>query len=425
MKKTWAILLAAGQGSRLQAAGLPCPKQFLEWQGLPLFWHSAKTLSGLSALQGIVFVFPQDADSGGTLPVYSEMARTLDDRLPLGVVWKIAAGGARRQDSVAAGLAALPPEATHVLVHDAARPFASPPLVFAVYEALDAHAAVVPGIALADTVKRVTPEGLVAETPDRASLRAVQTPQGFRLDILRQAHAAAHADRCTGTDDAFLVERIGIPVFIVPGDPGNAKITSPADLALLERHENGSSHTPYSLPCSRGEKPMPTGNPLPQQCVPCTGFGYDVHRYGGSRPFILGGVPIATDIRIEAHSDGDTLLHALIDAILGCLGAGDIGTLFPDADKSYEGISSGILLSEVLDMADRANLCISHADLTIVAQVPKIAPHREAIAKNVAKLLRLPPSRVGCKATTEEHLGFTGEKKGIKAIAVVTATRSA
>ena len=419
----------------MQAAGLPCPKQFLEWQGSPLFWHSAKTLTSLPALQGIIFVFPPE--EAGSLPLpnplpllnplpcplarYAEMVRSLEAKAPLGVVWKLAQGGARRQDSVAAGMAALPPDATHVLVHDAARPFASPTLVLAVYTALGAHTAVVPGIALADTVKRITPDGLVAETPDRASLRAVQTPQGFRLDILRNAHVAAAADNCTGTDDATLVERIGLPVYIVPGETANAKITSPADLALLEGH--GSGHATPGLLFSHGEQAMQSGPSRSQNRVVCTGFGYDVHRYGGSRPFILGGVPIATDIRVEAHSDGDTLLHALIDAILGCLGAGDIGTLFPDADKKFEGISSGILLSEVLDMADKADLRISHADLTIVAQTPRIAPHREAIAKNVAKLLRLSPSLVGCKATTEEHLGFTGEKKGIKAIAVVSATR--
>ena len=410
MSKIWAILLAAGQGSRLQDAGLPCPKQFLEWDGLPLFWHSAKTLARLPALQGLVLVFPPEAPD---LSEYSAMVCVLQARSPLGVACTLTQGGARRQDSVARGLLALPPDATHVLVHDAARPFASPALILSVYKALAFHDAVVPGVALADTVKRITPDGLVAETPDRASLRAVQTPQGFRLDILCKAHAAAQKDSVSGTDDASLVERLGLPVFIVPGEASNAKITSPADLALLDAP--GSPRSP--------EDAMTKPVTHSKNRVPCTGFGYDVHRYGGSRPFILGGVPIPTDITIEAHSDGDTLLHALVDAILGCLGAGDIGALFPDTDKSHEGIASGIFLSEVLDMAARADLRISHVDLTIVAQVPKIAPHRQAIAKNVARLLGLAPSLVGCKATTEEHLGFTGEKKGIKAIALVTATR--
>ncbi|MDR0828409.1 MAG: 2-C-methyl-D-erythritol 2,4-cyclodiphosphate synthase [Desulfovibrio sp.] len=153
--------------------------------------------------------------------------------------------------------------------------------------------------------------------------------------------------------------------------------------------------------------------------LPRSGFGYDVHRYGGKRPFILGGVPIPCDLAIEAHSDGDVLLHALMDALLGCICAGDIGELFPDTDPSLDNVSSGVLLAEVLERCRIAAFTLTHADLTIVAEVPRIAPHRQAIAANLARLLALPSSCVNVKAGSEEKMGFTGEKKGIKAYALV------
>ena len=189
----------------------------------------------------------------------------------------------------------------------------------------------------------------------------------------------------------------GQPVRIVPGKSANIKITTPEDLRVL-----ASS---------------------PPQPIPCTGFGYDVHAYGGNRPMVLGGMPIAGAPFIKAHSDGDVLLHALCDAILGCLGLGDIGEHFPDNDERFENISSGILLSEVMDMARARGLCITHVDLTIIAQTPRLGPHKAAIRGNVARLMELADEQVNIKATTEEHLGFTGRKEGIKAVAVVTAAR--
>ncbi len=389
----WAILLAAGRGSRLAEHGAATPKQLLPLGGKPLLWRSAMTFSRLAFLRGIVFVVP-----ARHVDEYSDLLRSLDGGGVLGLPWKTAPGGERRQDSVCNGLLALPQECDAVLVHDSARPFASAPLMLRVAEALKAGAhAVIPGIPVTDTIKSVSSEGVVVQTHERSALRAVQTPQGFSRAPLEAAHARARAEGWEVTDDAALMERCGAPVLVVPGEEANRKITTPEDLALLVPH-----------------------TPAP---VPCTGFGYDVHRYGGNRPFILGGVPIPCGVMVAAHSDGDTLLHALMDALLGCIGGGDIGGMFPDTAPAFEGISSGVLLSEVLARTRREGLALTHADITIVAQTPRIAPFREAIAKNLASLLGLDRSFVNVKATTEEGLGFTGEKKGVKVMVVVSGLR--
>ena len=396
----WAIILAAGQSNRLSRHGITVPKQFLSLDGEPLFWRSAITFSRLAPVRGIIFVLPPHTSPSS----YEDFLRGLDKGGRLGLPWRIAAGGERRQDSVRHGLAALPSACDAVLIHDSARPFASPALMMRVIDAIEqGHSAVIPGIAVTDTIKAVDASGRVQCTHDRETLRAVQTPQGFTLGALHTAHARAAEQGWDVTDDASLMERCNLPVLVVEGEESNRKITTPHDLALLESSKENSMSA----------------------LIPCTGLGYDVHRYGGNRPFILGGVPIRTDVQVAAHSDGDTLLHALMDAMLGCIGGGDIGGMFPDADPAYDNISSGLLLAEVRERTLREGLTIVHADITIIAQTPRIAPHREAIAKNIAKLLHLSPNAVNVKATTEEHLGFTGEKKGIKVMAVVTGLRPA
>lgn len=385
----WAIVLAAGSGSRMADAGLAERKQFLPLGGRPLYWASARTLARVPRLKGLVLVFPP-----------SELAARcaeLDDILaaePLGAPCRSVAGGERRQDSVAAALAALPRDCAAVLVHDAARPFASAGLASRLLDALEAgEEAVIPGVPLKDTVKRVA-GGRVAGTPPRAELVAVQTPQAFRLSLLREAHAAAAREGWDVTDDAMLAERLGRPVAVVPGEEDNVKITTPEDLRLLA-----------------GANPAP---------LPCAGWGYDVHKYGPGRPMKLGGVPIPGGPEVVAHSDGDVLLHAVTDAVLGCLGAGDIGAHFPDTDPANAGLESAIFLNEAMLLADKAGLILTHADVTVIAQVPKLAPHRDQIRDSLARLLRLSVARVNVKFTTEEGLGFTGQKLGIKAAACVS-----
>jgi 2-C-methyl-D-erythritol 4-phosphate cytidylyltransferase/2-C-methyl-D-erythritol 2,4-cyclodiphosphate synthase len=349
-------------------------------------------MSAIPELAGVVLVFPPQE-----LEQRSAELENLKNISDPGVRILITGGGDRRQDSVRLGLAALPRDCSRVLVHDSARPFFSPTLVQALLSGLtDEACGVIPAIPVTDTIKQVENDHVLG-TLARETLRAVQTPQLFPASLLRQIHEQALEEDWAVTDDASMIERAGYPVRIVPGETANLKITTPEDLRVLA--------TPAPLP------------------VPCTGFGYDVHAYGGNRPMVLGGMPIAGAPFVKAHSDGDVLLHALCDAILGCLGLGDIGEHFPDSDDRFENISSGILLSEVMDKARAQGLCITHVDLTVIAQIPRLAPHKEAIRSNVARLLELCDQQVNVKATTEEHLGFTGRKEGIKAVAVVTATR--
>jgi 2-C-methyl-D-erythritol 4-phosphate cytidylyltransferase/2-C-methyl-D-erythritol 2,4-cyclodiphosphate synthase len=403
--RAWAILLAAGQGSRLKKNRQEKSKQFILWKGLPLFWHSALTLAALPKLEGLVLVLPEH-----NFAEAEALALTCNRNAPLGLPLKIITGGILRQDSVWKGLGALPPSCTDVLVHDSARPFVSCKLVTDILDALQAgHSAVIPGLEPGDTIKEINEQGLVTNTPLRSNLRSIQTPQGFKRQVLHKAHSLANTaketlssdefrQRWLVTDDAALLEKCSVPVLVIPGEIENRKITTPEDLTLLQDASDSMA------------KPL----------RPCIGFGYDVHCYDGNRPFILGGVRFeSTDIRLKAHSDGDVLLHALIDALLGCIGAGDIGTLFPDNNPAYENISSAILLAETLELIHREHMQINHVDLTIVAEVPKIAPYRIEIAKNVAHLLQIAQNRVNVKATTEEGLGFTGAKLGIKAMASV------
>ncbi len=258
---------------------------------------------------------------------------------------------------------------------------------------------------MTDTVKQVAEQGIITGTLPREQLVTVQTPQIFKFSVLLNAHKAAQEAGFTGTDDIALVERLGLACAVWRTGYANPKITQPEDLALLE------------------EK-------APREHI--SGFGYDVHKYGGPRALVLGGIKLPhTDVTIHAHSDGDVLIHAVMDAILGLLGTaqqpdtGDIGQRFPDTNAKFEGMDSGLMLADVMDEAQRKGLVIQHVDITLVAQKPKIAPFAVQIAHNVARLMGLEKHRVALKATTEEGMGFTGEGLGIKAYALVSAERTA
>ncbi|MDR2573817.1 MAG: 2-C-methyl-D-erythritol 4-phosphate cytidylyltransferase [Desulfovibrio sp.] len=384
--KPWALIMAAGGGSRLASAtGGEC-KQMLLWRGIPLYLHSALAMSRSAVIGGLIFVFPETR-------VRQEEQRLRQLRNGLGLPWLATTGGGRRQDSVRRGLAALPPHTRRVLVHDAARPFVRPALIRRVCEALEGNTAVIPALPVTDTIKTVA-NNLVCVTLPRGGLVAAQTPQGFETGLLSQAHERARERGLDVTDDASLMEEEGHSVRVIAGEPKNVKITYPEDLALLAEE-----------PARR----------------PCTGMGHDVHRYGPGRPLILGGVRIPNGPEVEAHSDGDVLLHALMDALLGCAGLGDIGLHFPDSEARFENISSSALLSEVLQMTRRSGVFPTHADVTIVAQRPRISPWREEIHNNVARLLSLPGECVNIKAGTEEGMGFIGRGEGIKVYVVVSA----
>ncbi len=391
MHETWIILLAAGSGSRMAGAA-PCPKQFLPYRGQPLYWHSIHALSRVAQVTGVAIVLPHTHFDKAKQAALSEL-----HAVPCNVPCLFVQGGERRQDSVYKGLMALPDTCTRVLVHDSARPFASPALAVSLLAGLDkGHVAVVPGLAVKDTIKRVA-VGQGVQTLPRHELIAVQTPQAFSRNVLVRAHLFCQNQHIAVTDDASMVEAMGEAISIVPGEEGNIKITIPEDLSMLENKE--------------------------QHMVPVTGWGYDTHKYGPGRPLILGGVSITGGPKVQAHSDGDVLLHALIDAILGCLCRGDIGHHFPDTDTKYANISSQILLAEVLELAREDKLVLTHVDLTLVCQVPKLAPWSEKIRKKVAAALEIPVQFVNIKATTEEGLGFTGREEGIKSMACVTGLR--
>ncbi len=396
--RAWAILLAAGQGSRMLESCGGVQKQFFFWNGAPLFWYSARMFSRVARIRGLVFVFSDEE-----MQTASGLLHTLDPDQSLGLPWLLAHGGARRQDSVANGLAMVPKECDAVLIHDAARPFASATLANSVLDALQAGArGVVPVIPVTDTIKVIT-GNTITHTPDRTTLVAAQTPQGFQKDALLHAHAQCRSQGWSVTDDASAMERCFTEtVQTVQGQVNNIKITTPEDMNVLESSADQ------------------------QTLLPCTGWGYDVHRFSPEgKPMKLGGVPIAGGPPVLAHSDGDVLLHALMDAILGCMGMGDIGLIFPDSDQAFENADSAVLLTEVLEKAHNQGLVFTHMDLTIITQIPRIAPWHDQIHKNISRLTRLAPHSVNLKATTEEKLGFTGEKKGIKAVATVTALRPA
>jgi len=389
----WSIILAAGSGTRLSAATQSVKKQFLEWKGAPLFWHSAITLSHISRMRGLIFVFPEE-----DLEEATETLNKLDFGRRLGLPWKAVSGGARRQDSVCNALQALPSACSHVLVHDSARPFFSAAMVNRVIDSLASGSkAVIPAIPVTDTIK-VAEDCTVSHTLDRSTLQACQTPQGFDASLLIDAHNQCKLENWEVTDDASIAEQAGYSVTIVDGEHTNRKITNPEDLAMIESKQAA----------------MP---------IPVTGWGYDVHRYGKGRLMKLGGVPIQGGPEVVAHSDGDVLLHALCDALLGCMGEGDIGEHFPDSSAEFDNISSGVLLNEVYDKFLQRGYKLTNVDLTIIAQVPRLVPWKKHIKKNICNLLKLESEQVNVKATTEEKLGFTGEKKGIKAVAAVMALR--
>ncbi len=403
---SWAILLAAGQGSRLAACTKGLPKQFFKIDHKPLYWYSLYTLSKVARLRGVVVVFP--ADCMEEKEQLQQLMFSHNVNLP--VITCI--GGARRQDSVRNALEHIPATADTVLIHDAARPFATAELWNRILDALcvccNPPSGVIPALSVVDTIKEVDEHNRVCATLDRTVLKAVQTPQGFALATLRKAHAQAVEHEWDVTDDASLLERCGHSVLVVDGEGANTKLTRAEDMTLLQ-----SLHSAPSA-------------------YPVTGYGYDVHRFAGhttlpkaqpERPLRLGGVDIPNSPFVLAHSDGDVLLHALTDAVLGCLGEGDIGSLFPDTDSSLDNMDSAVFLEHALTMARTAGLMVHHVDLTVITQTPKVAPHRAAIRKNIARLLGLDIGSVNIKATTEEGLGFTGKKEGIKAVALVNALK--
>ncbi len=378
-----AVIVAAGTGARV---GGDVPKQF-------------RAIGGESLLRRSLSVFVEHPEVGLVQPVvrrddldlYRNQTVRLDVLPPV-------FGGATRQASVHAGLEAIAGRAPDiVLIHDAARPFASAGLISRAIAATKQTGAAIPALAVTDTVKTVDADGRVGKTIDRNTLRLVQTPQAFTFATLLDAHRRAQAQgRDDFTDDAALAEWTGLKVSTFAGEPGNIKITNEADFARAE---------------------MVAFSALGDVRI---GTGIDVHAFGAGDHVILGGIRIAHDRSLTGHSDADVALHALVDAILGALADGDIGAHFPPSDPQWRGASSDKFLAFAIERVKARGGRIAHLDLTIVCEEPKIGPHRDALRGNIARLAGIDAGRVAVKATTSEKLGFTGRGEGIAAYATAT-----
>jgi 2-C-methyl-D-erythritol 4-phosphate cytidylyltransferase/2-C-methyl-D-erythritol 2,4-cyclodiphosphate synthase len=386
MPEVAAIIVAAGRGTR---AASDLPKQFRQIGGQTLL---SRTLRMFLDHAGVALVQP--VIHRDDIDLYREAASALSGPRLL----EPASGGATRQASVRAGLEVLVDRKPDlVLIHDAARPFASAELVSRAILAAQHDGAAVPVLPVTDTVKTVDALGRVDKTLDRTMLRLVQTPQAFAFPALLEAHRrAAQAGRADFTDDAALAEWAGMKVGVFPGETGNIKITNPEDFGRSEAMQFAA------LGDLR------------------TGTGIDVHAFGPGDHVTLGGIRIAHDKGLIGHSDADVGLHALTDAILGALADGDIGAHFPPSDPQWRGASSDRFLKFAVERVGKRGGRIAHLDLTIVCEAPKIGPHRDAMRARIAQIAELGIGRVAVKATTSEKLGFTGRGEGIAAYATAT-----
>jgi 2-C-methyl-D-erythritol 4-phosphate cytidylyltransferase / 2-C-methyl-D-erythritol 2,4-cyclodiphosphate synthase len=383
------IVVAAGRGSRVGGAE---PKQYRLCAGRPLLCHTLEALAAAyDFFETTVVIHPNDRTRYDEVVALlsPECARTLGAPTD---------GGATRQESVLAGLeaqAARTPDLA--LIHDGARAFPSKSLIGRAIVAAERYGAAAPGTPLNDTVKEIDAAGLVVATPSRAALRAVQTPQSFRFDLILDAHRRAIRAGIGGlTDDAAIAEWAGHPCYIFEGDPDNGKVTTLRDLAEAE---------------------VKLANQAADIRV---GQGFDVHAFVEGDHLCLGGIDIPHSHALSGHSDADVVLHAITDALLGAIGDGDIGAHFPPSDNRWKGAASRIFLEDARRRVLARGGLIAHIDATLICEAPKIGPFRGAMRARIAEIARLDIDRVGVKATTSERLGFTGRGEGIACLATAT-----
>src|SRR5215472_13405400 len=379
MTATYALIVAAGRGARF---GGPLPKQYLK-------------LGGATVLRHAVAAFATHPRVTGVLVVIRSEDRALFERTVAGLaVLPPVPGGAERQDSVRLGLEALAEhKPDRVLIHDGARPFPDASLIDRVIDGLNTAPAAIPALPLGDTIKRVE-NGRVVETIDRSRLWRAQTPQGFHFNAILAAH-----QRMAGrvlTDDAAVAEAAGLAPLIVAGSEENLKVTTAEDLAAAGR----------LLAARQGDVRV--------------GQGFDVHPFGPGDHVMVCGIAIPHEVAPVGHSDADVGLHSLTDAVLGAIGAGDIGMHFPPSDPRWRGASSDRFLAYAASLVRDRGGAIASVDVTIICERPKIAPYRDRMIERVAQILEISPGRVSVKATTTERLGFTGRGEGIAAQAVAT-----
>ncbi|MBK1668925.1 bifunctional 2-C-methyl-D-erythritol 4-phosphate cytidylyltransferase/2-C-methyl-D-erythritol 2,4-cyclodiphosphate synthase [Rhodovibrio sodomensis] len=381
MSQTIALVVAAGRGSRL---GGDRPKQYMPLAGQPILRHGLRALAAHPGIDGVrAVIHPDDAQA------YASAAAGLNVMAPVH-------GGASRQESVRYGLESLaadPP--ARVLIHDGARPFVDTATIDRVLSALATDPGAIPALPVADTLKRGTADGAIAETVQRAGLWRAQTPQGFRFADVLAAHRAA-AGSADASDDAAVMEQAGHRIALVGGNPENVKVTTQDDLTRAERWLAGAAETRV-------------------------GQGFDVHRFAETPgPVMLCGVAIDHEVGLAGHSDADVGLHVVVDALLGALGESDIGHHFPPSDPRWKGAESAQFVTRAREIAQARGARLVHVDVTLICERPKVGPHRARMAARIADLLQLPSTRVSVKATTTEGLGFTGRREGIAAQAAVT-----
>ncbi|MFW6027258.1 MAG: bifunctional 2-C-methyl-D-erythritol 4-phosphate cytidylyltransferase/2-C-methyl-D-erythritol 2,4-cyclodiphosphate synthase [bacterium] len=382
------LVVAAGRGSR---AGGGLPKQYRPVHGRPVLGYSLEAFARHPLVDMIrVVIHPED------LPLYREAGGALELMEPVH-------GGETRQESVYLGLISLKEQAPDVvLIHDGARPVVEPGLIARVIEACAHYPGAIAAMPVTDTLKRARADhdgmALIDGTVSREGLWRAQTPQGFRYADILSAHEQARGR--TYTDDAAVAEAAGLTVALVEGGRDNLKITLPGDFDTA------------------GELIREHGHVM--QMETRLGTGFDVHKFGPGDKVMLCGVPIPHDRGLVGHSDADAGLHALTDALLGALGAGDIGQHFPPTDEKWKGASSDRFLRHAVSLIEERGGRVVHLDVTLICERPKVGPHREAMIRRIAEIAGLPPKRVNVKATTTEQLGFTGRREGIAAQAAAT-----
>ncbi|KQW27630.1 2-C-methyl-D-erythritol 4-phosphate cytidylyltransferase [Rhizobium sp. Root274] len=384
------VVVAAGRGERA-GASVEGPKQYRRIGGKPVIWHTLKRFCDWPKSGPIVVVIHPD-----DRVLLDAAVADLGDSRELVVV----TGGATRQESVLKGLQALRGRSVdHVMIQDGVRPFVDVDLLDRIaVELASGKAAVLPALPVSDTIKRGDKTGVVTGTVPRKDLYAAQTPQSFHYETILKAHEHAATDQATDfTDDASIAEWAGIPVHLVEGSIDNVKLTVQRDIAMADEKLRGAT-----LPDVR------------------TGNGYDVHQLEAGDGVTLCGIFIPHDQKLKGHSDADVALHALTDALLATCGAGDIGDHFPPSDMQWKGAPSRIFLEHAAKIVRDAGGTIINVDISLIAEAPKIGPHRQVMREKLSDILGISLDRCSVKATTNETIGFVGRREGIAAIATAT-----
>jgi 2-C-methyl-D-erythritol 4-phosphate cytidylyltransferase / 2-C-methyl-D-erythritol 2,4-cyclodiphosphate synthase len=383
---TIAIIVAAGRGTRAGAGG---PKQYRDLAGRAVLVWTAEAFLSHDEIDAVRVIIHRDDRA--------EYDAAMDGLLAHPKLMPPVDGGAERQDSVRLGLKSLEENTpAKVLIHDAARPFIDGPTISRVISALGDHDGAIAALPVHDTIKQAKSGALIQTTIPRDALWRAQTPQGFQFQKILTAHSAAIGERLT--DDAAVAEAAGLSVALVAGSPNNMKITQAEDFGMAET----------LLGRRTGKMEYRTGH------------GFDVHAFEDGNAVMICGVEIPHDKKLKGHSDADVGMHALTDAILGAIGEGDIGDHFPPSDPQWKGAPSHVFLEKARDLVEAHKGCITHCDVTLICEAPKIGPHRLSMRATLALILNISDQRISIKATTTEQLGFTGRREGVAAMATAT-----